>query len=86
MKRLHDADHGFSLVELLVTIAILGVVAAATPTVIISTQRAEQFQGEMQTVMDDARISMERVRKELREARRVLPDSCQETITSATGG
>lgn len=75
-------EDGFSLLELLVSIALLGIVAGGVTSVIISTQRAEQFQSQMQTVMDDARISMERIRKELREARRVLPDSCQDAGTA----
>jgi prepilin-type N-terminal cleavage/methylation domain-containing protein len=77
-------EGGFSLVELLVVISIMGVIAAGATSVVLATQRSEQYQRELQTVMDDARISMERIRKELRQARRVLPDSCEDPATSCT--
>jgi hypothetical protein len=41
-------------------------------SVIKTTTRGQSFQLEMRTVMDDGRISLMRVRQELREARRVL--------------
>ncbi|MBW3663975.1 MAG: prepilin-type N-terminal cleavage/methylation domain-containing protein [Actinobacteria bacterium] len=72
--RYHD-QRGFTLVELLVVMVILGVVAAATTSVIIATQRSNQFGDELRTVMDDGRISLDRVRKELRAGRRVLEGS-----------
>lgn len=78
MRRLrprHD-DAGFSLVELLVVISILAVVSTAVVAVILSTQRAEQFQSRLQEVIDDGRLSLSRIRQEVRSARRVLPTSC----------
>ena len=77
---------GFSLPELLVVIAILGIVSTAITSVILSTQRAEQFQRGLQEVIDDGRLSLSRIRRELRGARRVLATSCAmgQTIGSAT--
>lgn len=73
--RLHGDESGVSLIELLVVMVILGIVMAATTTMIISTHRAERYQDEMQSVIDDGRLSLSRMRKEIREARRVMADS-----------
>lgn len=63
---------GFSLVEMLVVMVILGVVAAATTTAVITMLRQDQFTEEVRQVTDEGRVSMDRVRKELRGGRRVL--------------
>lgn len=60
---------GFTLVELLIVVLILGVVGTATFQVIRSTSKAEQFTGELRTVMDQGRVSLARMRQELRAAR-----------------
>lgn len=80
--RTQTQEDGFSLVELLISILILSVIAASTTGVVMSMLRAEQYQATLETVTNDGRISLERIRKELREARRVLPDSCQDPATS----
>lgn len=67
-------ERGFSLVELLVVVALTAVIGTATTNVVLSTQRAAQFNDGMRTVMDEGRISLERMRKEVRAARRVLAD------------
>lgn len=75
MLRLRKEEAGVSLIELLVVMVILGIVTTATMTMVLATQRAERYQDEMQTVVDDGRQSLSQLRKELREARRILPDS-----------
>lgn len=75
-----NAQGGFTLVELLVVVMLLSVIGATTTSVIISTMRTEQLQSEMQSVMDDGRISLQRIRKEVRAARRLLPTSCEPSI------
>lgn len=66
---------GFTLVELLVVLLLLGIVGTITVNVVIRTQRTEQFQSELQQVMDDGRLSLARIRKELRGGRRILDGS-----------
>jgi prepilin-type N-terminal cleavage/methylation domain-containing protein len=66
---------GFTLVELLVTMVILGVVTTGISSVVISTMRTDQNQRQMQDVIDDGRISLARIRQELRQARRVHESS-----------
>lgn len=72
----HDArESGFTLVEMLVAIAILGVVSAATFTVVLSAQRSQRFTEQVQDATNDARLSVERIRQQLRAARLVTPPS-----------
>lgn len=72
-------EGGFSLVELLVIIAIFAMVGSAITGVMITTQRSEQYQRRLQDVMDDGRVSVDRIRQELRAARRVLHTTCDTT-------
>ncbi len=75
-----DRERGFTLVELLIVVVIMGIVASAIPSVIVSTMRVESDQSELQQVIDDGRLSMTRIRQELREARRVLEGSSSDTL------
>lgn len=79
MSRRLERDGGFSLVELLVVMALASVIGTAVLNVVISTTRTEMFTRELRTVMDDGRISVGRIRKELRAARQVMPGS-NETV------
>jgi type II secretory pathway pseudopilin PulG len=80
-------EAGITLVELLVVIALTGVVVSALYGVLMQTMRTEQYTAQLRTVMDDGRVSLDRVRMELREARRVhidptcadVADPCLET-------
>lgn len=83
--RYRQADQaGFTLVEVLVVMVLLSVVATATTNVVISTLRTEQLQAEMQAVMDDGRISLQRIRQEVRAAREVFETSCEPTTTGCS--
>jgi prepilin-type N-terminal cleavage/methylation domain-containing protein len=79
MRRRLSDESGFSLVELLVVMVIASVIAAATTNVVIQMMRTEVFQQNMQAVMDDGRLSLQAIRREVREARQILPTSCAAT-------
>lgn len=64
-------EAGFTLVEMLVTILIMGVVTGAITTVTVSMLRNQTFQEQMTQAQDEARHVFERIRPELRSARRV---------------
>lgn len=74
-----QAEGGFSLVELLVVMFIFAMVGTAITGVLLTTQRSEQYQRRLQDVMDDGRVSIDRIRQELRAARRVLHTTCETT-------
>jgi prepilin-type N-terminal cleavage/methylation domain-containing protein len=80
-----QADAGVTLIEMLVVMVIFGVISASITGVLITAQRSEQFQGEMQEVMDDARISFQRMRREVRAARQVYATSCVSLTVDASG-
>lgn len=73
-------EQGFTLVELLVTILILGIVMTGITSVVISTLGTEQYQRQLQDVVDDGRVSLQRIRQELRGARRVLDSSSSDRL------
>lgn len=77
LDRHRSAEGGFTLVELLVVVLLLSVVGATTTGIVMSTLRTEQFQQEMQATMDDGRISLQRIRREVRAARQVYETSCE---------
>lgn len=71
MKRGLHPDGGFSLVELLVALAIFAVVGTATSAVAISTLRAQRFATETGAALDQARVAVNRVERDVRGARRI---------------
>jgi prepilin-type N-terminal cleavage/methylation domain-containing protein len=79
LRSSRSAEAGFSLVELMIVIALSGVLATAITSVVLTSIRTQAFTNDMRTVMDDGRISIDRIRKELRGARRVLESGSTES-------
>jgi len=75
LRRRPDGEDGFTIVELMIALTITGIVASATASVLMTSLRAERFARELRTSMDDGRIALDRVRGEVRSARRVYTDS-----------
>jgi prepilin-type N-terminal cleavage/methylation domain-containing protein len=75
MSERRATERGFTLVELLVVLLLLGVIGSITTSIVVRTYRTEQYQSELQQVMDDGRVSVARIRRELRGGRRVLAGS-----------
>lgn len=75
VRRSSGDERGVTLVELLVVMALTAIIGTATVAVVQSATATERFTHEMRTVMDDARIALGRVRKEIRAARIVMPNS-----------
>lgn len=82
MTRRHRDEHqgGFTLIELLVTILIMGIVTTGLSSVVINMLRTEQYQRELQDVVDDGRVSITRIRQEVRGARRVFENSAGDRL------
>jgi prepilin-type N-terminal cleavage/methylation domain-containing protein len=63
-------EAGFTIVELMVTSAILLLVFTATMTALLAGQRATDFSTRRGQTQDDVRLSMDRLTKDLRQATR----------------
>lgn len=68
-------QQGVGLVEVLVAMLVASILGTAVFNVVMSSHRSEQYQREWQAVIDDGRLSLQRIRAELRSARRVYADS-----------
>lgn len=73
-SRMRDQS-GLSMIELLIVILLLGVVGTAIFGILFTSNRAYTFSSDVREVMDDGRISLERIRRELRAGRRVYTAS-----------
>lgn len=73
-RRLHD-EAGFSLVELMVTVVLAGIIGSATVGITTSALRSQRFAVGQRVAMDDSRTAVDRMLGEVRGARRVYPDS-----------
>ena len=68
-----SSEDGFTLVELLVTVAILALVMGATTTAIISTQRTVRETDQRYTDLGEARVAMDAAGRLVRTAIRLNP-------------
>jgi prepilin-type N-terminal cleavage/methylation domain-containing protein len=74
-------EHGFTLVELLVTIAIGLTVLGAVMTMATSSLQTQRFSTDMAGAMDEARFAVEWMRRDIRQAQRVLDSSTATSLT-----
>jgi len=70
MSRLRGED-GIGIVELIVVVVLLGVIGTATTSVVMSGMRVERVTNDVRTNIDEARVAAERIRRDVREARRI---------------
>ena len=72
-------DDGLTLVELLVTILLLGIIGTLGIGAAVSTQRASDTNRTVNDLNEEARLSLTRLSRELREAERIV------AVTNPTG-
>ena len=84
LRRLQDThDRGVTLVELLVVIIVVGVIGGIVTTVVVQTTQTFSRTDEEGQGLADAKIVMDRVARDVREASRV---TCDDTMPATTGG
>jgi type II secretory pathway component PulJ len=69
-RRRDGREAGFTIVELVVTSAILLLIVSATMAVLVAGQRATGFSNRRGQTQDDVRLAMDRLTKDLRQVTR----------------
>ncbi len=70
-ERLRREDSGFTLIELLVTMILVGLVGTMVFTSVMATQRAAESSRQVNDLNEEARLVLNRMSRELREAKRI---------------
>jgi prepilin-type N-terminal cleavage/methylation domain-containing protein len=68
-------EGGFTVIELMITIALLAVIVGATLSVLESTMRTSSFSQQRVQTVDQLRLALDSMTKEIRQARAVNPGS-----------
>jgi prepilin-type N-terminal cleavage/methylation domain-containing protein len=71
LERLRQDDSGFTLIELLVSMVLMGLVGTMVFTSMMATQRAAESSRQVNDLNEEARLVLNRMSRELREAKRI---------------
>jgi prepilin-type N-terminal cleavage/methylation domain-containing protein len=83
MNRLRREDRGVSLVELLITIILMGTVSMFVTGAVIDANKAVQVSNNETQGLSDVRIAIERLARDIRDARAVTCDGAAADPTCA---
>ena len=72
MKARRRGDVGFTLIEVLVAIALFSFLSTALMSVLISTSKAVTAGKQVSTINEEARLALERITREVRQAKQVV--------------
>jgi prepilin-type N-terminal cleavage/methylation domain-containing protein len=92
--RLRRDERGFTLVEMLTVLAMLGLVIAALTTILVAAMNAEREMNRRFASQINARLALDQLRREVHCASSVTPTGASSSVTivlgsrcpSATGG
>ena len=79
-----DGEHGFTVIELAVAMAIMGVLVGAFGQMLITTSKSSTRTEEQATLQDLARTAISGLTRDLREATNTLGTSPVESMSSTT--
>jgi prepilin-type N-terminal cleavage/methylation domain-containing protein len=86
-RRLHGAgDAGFTIVELAVAMVIMGIVAGALSTTMIGSRQTAETVRQVNNLNEEARVALNRIARELRQAREISAVGDPDPGTSLTFG
>jgi prepilin-type N-terminal cleavage/methylation domain-containing protein len=75
LARSRDGQAGFTLVELLVVVVLMGIIGAAITNVVVTTLQTSRTNSDVRAKLDQTRLAVERVREEIRGADEVCTHS-----------
>jgi prepilin-type N-terminal cleavage/methylation domain-containing protein len=81
LRRLVGSESGYTLIELLQVTVILGVVLTALTTVFVRAMNSELEMNRRFTAQQEARLAVDRMRREIHCARLVSPAGASASIT-----
>ena len=70
-REMRRDDSGLTLVELLVSIVLISLIGTIVFTSVIATQRASESSRQVNDLNEEARLVLNRMSRELREAKRI---------------
>ena len=83
-RRTNAAEHGFSIVELIITVALLAIVCGILFEALGSSQRSESFARDRSAALDALQATMARVTKDARQATALGPTSSDSRLDVET--
>ena len=83
-RRTSAVEHGFSLIELTITVSLLAIVLGVFSSALVSSQRAESFAEDRGAALDSLQTTMARITKDVRQAASIDPTSTASLLTIPT--
>jgi len=83
-RRPRQPEHGFTLIELTIVLAVLLLVVGAILSQLASAQQSEGFAADRAAALDQTRESMARMTKDLRQATSIDPSSSATYMSMTT--
>jgi len=80
----HPRDSGSTLIEIMVALALFGLLGSALLSFVLSTQKVTENTRQMTSVNEEARLAMERLTRELRQASAVREVHLPASATDST--
>ena len=71
LRRLRRDDSGFTLIELLVSMVLVAIIGSIVFAAVMATQRAAESSRQVNDLNEEARLVLNRMSRELREAQRI---------------
>jgi prepilin-type N-terminal cleavage/methylation domain-containing protein len=83
-RRTSAVEHGFTLIELTITVALLVLVLGTVSEALTSSQRSESFAEDRSQTLDALQTTMARVTKDTRQATSIDPSSSASLLDMQT--